>query len=335
MSLFSDSYKTTVGLSFKINEIETSIKKAIIENNELEEINLDLIISDYLKPIFITGYFSSESNIPFFTNPLLLEKDNKKYLCTDIRQFVRYVDHHDFDINKLRDPTSKFTTNKTSFQFTILRSTLQLVWLNGNINEIKNGLSLAGVIYSMWLTDSISKLYGLDYKDQQTLSIISYFFYQSLFYKEDSFFDEILDLFGFQIVKNLKIPTDIVFSVIKKITKMSGIKDYCNNIISILENLRLRDFNEAILINSIGRTWYALGINQKELLTIALELPPTWVTICYSALSDRSYKNTTISKIAEKYGKGELGINYIKTFNAIVEENTIDKDSYKKIKDFE
>ena len=81
MSLFSDSYKTTVGLSFKINEIETSIKKAIIENNELEEINLDLIISDYLKPIFITGYFSSESNIPFFTNPLLIEKDNKKYLC--------------------------------------------------------------------------------------------------------------------------------------------------------------------------------------------------------------------------------------------------------------
>lgn len=335
MSLFNDPYETTVGLSFKINDIKTSIKKAIIENSELEEINLNLIISDNLKPIFITGYFSSESNIPFFNHPLLLEKDNKKYLCTDIRQFVRYVDHHDFNIKKLRETNSKFTTNKTSFEFTILRSTLQLVWLNGNINEIKNGLSLAGVVYSMWLTDSISKLYGLDYKDQQTLSIISYFFYQSLFYKEDSFFDEILDLFGFQIVKNLKIPTDIVFSVIKKITKMSGIKDYCNNIISILENLRLRDFNEAILINSIGRTWYALGINQKELLTIALELPPTWVTICYSALNDKSYKNTTISKIAEKYGKGEPAINYIKSFKALVEENTIDENNYKKIKPFE
>ena len=77
MSLFNDSYKTTVGLSFKINEIETSIKKAIIENNELEEITqeIQLEIPQQPQPIYVPNNDALKTNSYYKK----LE-NNKKYI---------------------------------------------------------------------------------------------------------------------------------------------------------------------------------------------------------------------------------------------------------------
>ena len=62
----------------------------------------------------------------------------------------------------------------------------------------------------------------------------------------------------------------------------------------------------------MGNTWF--GANAKEILAVALEHPPTWLSLVYIALKERSYKNTSLAKIALRYALNKGGNDFIRSF---------------------
>ena len=332
MSLFRTGYDTTVGMSLMTEVIEQAIKESMIKDG-LDNIPLNLITSSSYKPSFITGLHDSESNIPLFTHPLELNNfKGKSYLCTDIRPYIKSNNNSFDSFNPDGSNIDSFISNKNGFSFALVRAILQLVWSNNEQNYIRTNLSFSGKIYALWLSEVISKGFALDPKDQIHLSIITHFFYQSLFYQEDVFYEDIIQLFAMQTIKELRVPSNLVFEVFDKIkTPITNIKSYCEVVKSVLENLRLVNFNEGVLITLISNSWYSYGINTMELLSIALEHPPTWATIVYYAVTDKNYNRTLISRISDRYGKGGLSNHYIKAFNNIIENHTITPDQTQNI----
>lgn len=314
MPIFKDSYQTTVGSVFNTKPIETAIKESIIKDS-LDSVNLNVTHEYETLPVFLTGRLQSESNVPLFTHPITIFNFQKKnYLCTDMRLFFKKDDYYD----NLND--QKNIRNLTEFNFTKSRAILNLLWLQESYGEIKNGLAFAGVVFAAWLSEAIAKTYALDFKDQTTLAVITSFYYQSLFQEGNEFDEDTKQKMAVHTIKATKAPADFVLNIFDKITAINNVEDYCTNVQAILENVRLKNFNIPMLLTIVKNSWY--GTNAKEIISVALEHPPTWCAIVYTALNERTYKTSMIYRIAERFGKRGAADEFNKNYVDMIKSHT-------------
>jgi hypothetical protein len=323
MSIFIDSYQTTVGSAYVTKQIETAIKESIIKD-DLNLVNLKVRNDGKFIPIFITGSSPSEDHIPLFTHPItIFNFQNKNYLCTDLRLYVRK--------GTTSADVESGIKNKTEYNFIKSRAILNLIWLNDGPGYIKNNLSFASTVYSAWLSEIISRTYALDFKDQTTLAIISSFFYQTLFTNDKTFTEDTLQKMAIHTINATKAPANLIYNIFDRIESMANINDFCSTVVSILENTRLDNFNLAMLLTLIRNSWY--GTNAKEIISVAIEHPPTWNALVYTSLTERTYSNSNIYKIAERFGKKGASTEYIKNYTGLI-KNEIESDNEIIIREF-
>lgn len=310
MSIFNDCYETTIGSAYVTKAIDTAIREHVITAGENQ---LNTIETGTYRANFLCGY--DDGKVPLFTHPIIVSKlQSHNYLCIDMRLFLRPpVDGE--------DRLEKRIKNMTEYNFTKSRGILNLIWINGGVTEIKNNLSFAGVVFAWWLSDVISKTYALDFKDQTSLAILSSFYYQTLFSNETEITDDIKQKMAVHTIKATKAPAEMVFDVFDKIKKLDNIEDFCSNVTSILENVRLHNFNLALLLNIIRNSWY--GTNAKEILSVAVEHPPTWASIVYAALSERTYRSSAIYRVAERWGKRGGSDEFMRSYHSLMQDYTL------------
>jgi len=165
-----------------------------------------------------------------------------------------------------------------------------------------------GNVYSRWIAEGIAKRHGLNPSDQLRFGIIAAFFYISLFKEDPTFTSEELNKNSQLISKALYAPIDMCFEIADQLLPMRSVKDLCAMATSILTTSRLEKFNAGLLFNDLMSSWYGSG-NAREVVAVALEHPPTWIAMLNSALNERTYRNSTISKVAianDKNGAGKV-----------------------------
>lgn len=325
MSKFQDSYETTVGSAVDLKRTKIAIQESIIKDG-LKDRDLKVVKIGEWQPLFITGTRSSEAEIPLFTHPItILTHTREKVLCGDLRLFVR----KDTPIDNIWSGVK----NLTEFNFAYQRSILSLLWLEGDGSKIKTGLQFAAVVYSAWLSEIVAKTYALDFKDQTVISIVSNLFYQSLFDNVEALVGE-QDKQRMAIIasKATRAPAELVFEVIDKIEELHTIDDYCKAIQNCVENVRLKDFNLATLLTIIRNSWY--GTNSKEIISVALEHPPTWACIVHTALAERTYKSSTIYRIAERFGKRGGADEYMSNFSLLLESMVVKEPKHEPVRPY-
>lgn len=315
MSRFNTAYDTTVGASIITKVVEETVNEAYIRGYGYSE-NLNLITSLEIIPSFVTGLSGYEDKIPFFAHPMLISlksgvKKGQQFLSTDVRPFVNK--------NSTMAGNSMIIRNATEFNFTKMRAIMNLAWLTNQDAFIKNNLGFAAVLFAAWVSEGISKRFALDPRDQLMLSIVTHFYYQSLFYDKAVFDEHDKQLFAVHTIKATKAPSALVFEVFDKLVNLSNIHDYCENVKLVLENVRLKDLNAGLLISAVSNSWF--GLNSKEIIAVSLEHPPTWVAICYVSLIERTFKNTTIARIAERYSKNGAGAEFLKSITQLAVSN--------------
>lgn len=316
MTIFNDSYQTTIGSAFVTSQIEHALNRSIIsESNFLRALEVNQN-GEYF-PIFITGLLGSEAEIPLFTHPISINSHKgEKYLCTDLRMYVNKA-ASSYDSGVLK-PVIK---NLTEYNFAKSRGILNLIWLNEGSSVIKNNLSFSGVVFSAWISEIISKTYALDYKDQTIIAIIASFYYQTLFTNQHEIDEDFKQKMSVHTIKATKAPAELVFDIFDKIEKLSNINDFCAAVSKIPENVRLKDFNLAMLLTLVRNSWY--GVNAKEIISVALEHPPTWNAIIYAALSERTYKSSSIYKLAERFGKRGLSDEFMNNYKMMIKDHLV------------
>lgn len=315
MSIHKDGYATTFGSRLVTKGIEQAIKESFIKDG-LNNIHLNVDDTGSYKPVFITGALDNDVNIPLFTHPITIKNiHGSNYLVCDLRLYIKSKP----DLNNIETSIK----NLTEYNFAKSRAVLSLSWLNDNTSVIKNNFSFAGVVYAAWMAEVISKYYALDFKDQSVLFVIISYYYQTLFV-DGEITEDMKQKFAIHTIKASRTTADFVFSIFDKIkTEQSdshvfALDQLCFNIVNILENVRLKNFNTTILLNIISNSWY--GTNAKEILAISLEHPPTWCAIVHSALSEKTYKSSMIYRVAERFGKRGASDEFLKNYITFMED---------------
>jgi hypothetical protein len=306
MTIRKTSYDTTLGSAIITKPVEQAIKEAFIKDL-IWHTHLDLITSLKIRPVFITGRNVSESNIPYFVHPILVSDRNKaEYLCADIRPYVR---EDSDDLNEVQ------VRNQAEFTLMRQRMVLNLAWLNNESSQLRNTLSFAEDVFAAWISEAIAKRYALDPADQMTLTILAHYYYQSLFYPEDKIEEETLQKIVVHTMKATKVGNKEIFAIFDQIQRMRSIDDFCLEVKRILNNVRLEELNTGMLITMLGNTWYSQ--NNREVIAVALEHPPTWIAVVLSATNERGFKNSRIGKLSEAFGKGEKAKNFNQAYHVL------------------
>lgn len=314
MSIYKDAYMTSIGSMYPTRQLEVAIKESLIKDQGLQDESLGLVNNGEYRAIFITGKFSSETDIPLFTHPITINNfQGKNFLVTDLRLFLgKYT--WDSKIDTL-------IKNRTDFNFAKSRAMLNLIWLNEGSSVLKNNLSFAANVFSAVVSETISRAFALDYNDLITIGVVAEIYYYSLFVDSESLSDDDKQKIVVHIIRSGKIRADYLYDIMDKLGPMKDLSGFCDNVVSVIENVRLSKFNSAILLSILANSWY--GTNAKEIISISLEHPPTWIALVYTALSEKTFKSSAIFKSADRLGKRGVAEQFSSAYSALVKNHTL------------
>ena len=308
MTIFSTAYDTTFGAIISTENIKKALIPQLFSTQDYRQRTIKRYNS--LNLYYISPFTNLEIfDIPAFNNPLLLEHEGKKVLVTDIRSYVN-------EKNTIKEDKI-VTSNPTELTFAMFRTTLNGMWCDGKEKDIKLNLKFANIVYAAWISDTISKRFGLNYTEQLDVFIIAYYFYDSLFSNEPVSADNQI-LLVTNIVKASRSTATYVMRVTDQLTYMKDIHELIDSIKTIVPNRRLVDLNIGTLTTIVSSTWY--GTHSKEILAVSLEHVPTFAAIVAVSVTQRFWKKSMITQIADRYGKGGLLDNYIENVNRILRD---------------
>lgn len=317
-----DSYETTVGKFVKLDSIKHSIKKYIIEQELEGDDNLsigngkkpylDYIPLDKIYPLYIQGDSHTEDDIKLFSHPIsIFNYRNYNWVAVDLRLFL---------VKKKKDeilPLEERIKNTTEYGFNKSRAILNCLWLSQERSSLKQSLSFSTIVYTSWLSEIISKAFVLDPGERETIALIANYFYQSLFIDEDvKMTNSLKEKMVTYAFKTSYSKAKYIMEVFDQIEKLETIDDFLENVIKIVNNNRLDNLNLPVLLTLATNSWY--GVNAKEILSVSLELPCSWMAIVYTALTEKSFKYSMISKLCDNLGKNNKATEFLNNYKSIV-----------------
>lgn len=290
MPFYETCYDTTVGRIHSHSKLELALKETLIANYSNEN-TLGVQSVENYQAAFITGLQTEEATVPNFIHPYLIKNfKGKNYLCTDVRAFRPSMVNEYSEFEKNVKNRSEYYLNKT-------RTAMTLMWVAGNIKQIRSKYNFAGSVYAAWVSQAVARAYALDFSDQARITALATYFYYSLFCKTEQDCEDALELAVIHSIKTTKLPAKELYSIFETAGQMNNISEFCERVYAVTENLRLKDFNLTMLLTLIRNSWY--GLNAKEIISAALEHPPTWIAVVFATLSERTYKSSTLYKVAE------------------------------------
>lgn len=298
--IYPTAYDTTAGRMYSstVKKLTDKLQEQLV-NHDLKSDEAGDDVSGYL----VIGA-PEDGTIPLFAHSLAFKDVHKKEcLVTDVRPFVTYSPEN---------AERYFVKNNMEYELALARHKATRYWLTRRPQALRDMSHVPLAVFTSWVSESVARRYALEVKDQVLLAIVSGFFYLGLFQDKTQFDEEDLVRMSAQITRATKAPGQLVMEVADQLESMANVEDFCAVAKQIVANTRLEDFNAGLLITIVGNTWF--GANAKEILAVALEHPPTWLSLVYIALKERSYKNTSLAKIALRYALNKGGNDFIRSF---------------------
>lgn len=308
MPYYLTCYDTTVGKIEKLKSLDQSLREAMV-TGDLQERRLGVEKVDENTAIFVIGGTSAEMNIPAFVHPYLIQNyKGRNYLATDARLFRTtakdYYSERDFEAD---------VRNKVEYSLMKTRAALSLMWLSKDVERLRARFNFAASVFATWLSQAIGRAYALDFQDQAMITAVGVYYYYSLFTEARKLEGNDLEVAVVHTIKVTKLPGLEVYKLFESLGEIRGIEDYCQEVKKVVQNVRLNDFNLGMLLTLVRNSWY--GTNAKEMIAVALEHPPTWITIVYATMTERTYKTSNLYKVLEflaKRGNGdEFKMNFL------------------------
>ena len=311
MPIRNTAYDTTACNGFVINKIVHAIEETLLNGNfsnsksfTIKEINRTPSVSpvpSFMHPIVI--------NDPVKDRPVSEDKKENptKLVFVDVRSSGKF-DETSFSF-KVRNPYE--------YDFITLYGELNHFWVNDNPRLLSAVSHLPVSLYAKWISENITRRFGLNPQDQLTLAILAAFFYLGQFTNDQApDIRELQRLCGI-ISKSVYVNAETILSVIENLDYISSIDTFCTIAKEITGNVRLDGLNTGVLMSILGNTWY--GTNNVELTAVAIEFPPAWILLTYSSYVDRSYKNTGIAKMSARDKKADID-SFVKSLITLLKQ---------------
>lgn len=304
-----------------LNARDTTINKGIKENSTLEILREHLIRSradgesqfiaiqeDRIDNCTVLGLGDGNFITPKpFVHPVTLMHEDHLYLIADVRTCAKY--NRNEQIVKISNPSL--------FRREIIRAVLESVWINDGQNEILHLGAFQIQVFAKWISEVITRRFGLDAEQQLRIQVISAFYYICLFTNSES-----TDLRRYIsiISRATKTNTNFILETLRDIDYIPNIEVLLSTIQENLVTDRLEGMGLDVFITMLAGSW--LGPNHGILVGTALEYPPLWNTLLYLSLTESVNRATGIGKIALRFERDPGCREFLGALNMLLMNNT-------------
>jgi len=262
---------------------------------------------DGFEILMVTGGNSIIDAIKYFNHPVILPTPgpNGVVPAIDVRGFGKWdAVRGDFHVR-----------NMPEYKMMVMRACMNYFWLTRRPTIMRDMTTLPIKLFASMISETIKRTYSLDLGEQLRLSILAAYFYLGLFTDAKEFSESEQHKVTAQIIAATNAPNQLIEEVLDDLPIIADILTFCDVCKKRVGSVRLDDFNYGILLSAIGGVWYAT--NGHEILTIALEHPPTWLMIVYACISEATFRRSPLAQMAEKQGKSGSGQAFTASINSL------------------
>lgn len=301
--MFNHTYQTTVCSAYVTREIVAELERAKI-NHELSLVQLKEDV--YFDTLFqVTPYSKA---VPAFHHPIeITDSDDRKIIVVDQRP--------NMGVDRSGEPR---ITNRTQYDFLTLRGLFEHMWNTGYREEFSVAGSLPIKVYGRMMSENIRRRLGLDPTEQQSLMALSVYFYLCQFIDRDRLTEDEKLSMATRIRNNVLVPIEVTLRILDELDVLKNLDDFCEAIRKTIPNPRTLKINPAFVITVNMGQWY--GGNAKEIIAVALEYPPAFLAIVYTALTDRSMHSAVLSKLVDSLSKNNSGLEFRQAIQAMLRD---------------
>jgi len=286
MTVFNTAYDTTACNMFPMRGVIDAIQEAQLR--------------DYLPTadsvVYVESGQGASGEVKAFKHAVYINKHhaeeikhsneirNEPLLAIDVRNAGR------FDIKE-----GQFKiTNSTLFKNIVCRAALTSLWLTNGAGVFRNVNPMAMAVFASWISETVAFKYSLDPKAKIDLMIVAAIFYQSNQVDGTDFDPRFLA----GIASAMKVNITEVNRLYEQTKVITSLEDFCVKAKNALNNVRLENLNAGLMVALMGGTWG--GDNAIELCAVAMEHPPTWLSLVFEAHTNQAMRKVGLSKIVER-----------------------------------
>ena len=297
MTICKTAYDTTACGGFLLKKTTDAITAALVSSH----------VPHIPKTIIglIEGGSAQIDNVPAFAHPIIYSGAGHNGPPGDVKLIIDVRSFGSWDSAQTRFNVR----NEIEYKLAVHRAELNQIWITENSTILRDISQLPIVLFSSWVSEAIAKRFALDPREQLNLTILAAIFYNSQFTNEEKMDDhEKLRAIN-SIAKALRASSQDVMSIFDNVSYVPNVATFCQLAQTISGSVRLSDLNVGLLYSIVGSTWF--GTNSKEMVAVAMEHPPTWLAILMAAYSERTFKNSAITKLTERTGNKDSGKGYL------------------------
>ena len=305
-------YQTSLLEKTNIQSIKQGIESAYIQRDLVEMGGYELE-RDF--DVFAIVGREDHDRINAFYQPILLEGLNKKHperavIVYDARPYDKMItiDEISGDFRQ-----GKITGHNDSLNLLQMTAVFMGIYRN-RPNTIVNLTEVPILTYGSLLTESIGRKLGLDPATQLNLMSCFHIFYASRAYLTLKSLEAVAE--KNQFITALVRKTNGSVDIYKRILESMNPEVDLANIINLAEYIRNQKWSPRLdhlsareIYALVMNAWIGQG-NPKETMLVALEFPPTWISMVYLMSQGSFYQKTSIGQILKRLDRGNNMKNF-------------------------
>ena len=315
MTIRNTAYETTACNGFVVSKITHAIEDALVSGNcgyvknshgvrEINHTSTTTPIPAFFHPMVVNEPNNSASVDPD-NHDRLTERNKDKVVVVDVRSAGKFDDsNYQFKIR-----------NQYEYDFITLYGELNNFWVKDNTRLLSSVSHLPLSLYARWMSENITRRFGLNPQDQLSIAVLAAFFYLGQFSDDEGPDTRELQRLCGIIGKAVYVNAETILGLIDGRLYIKDVKEFCEILKEATGNVRLNELNHGVLMTILSSSWY--GTNAKELVNVAIEFPPAWILLTYASYVDRSYKNTGIAKMSIRDKKADID-SFIKSLASLI-----------------
>lgn len=295
--LMKSPYETTYGQMINTAKLQKDLVKYIgyTRNNNL---NYEYHNTDGTNLVFILGVDADEQELPIWEHPFLFNDiNNKPTVAVDLRKFVKKVNEQPMTIEEV-------IKDSGSVQFLILNALLTTDYRDGNFGYFRTFNKPVATSFSYVMSHMVNSIVGLNPVEKVHVEIVLAHYINMLLTDSSEKEDMVHQIVA--RISNMKLSVPVnnksIEAVMLKIEhNVSDFDGLMENIKTVLpeEKRDLIDVNS--FINVISNIWYGPG--NAETVVMSVEHLPTWMTLAYINVADKSFKRTRLATMLDKHSR--------------------------------
>ena len=318
--MFNSAYETRPCTMYRMDEVYKSLQLALVSN--------DSAITRPVPHIFATGQGHEDIiaiphmvvdgavGIPIFVHPVVIElpSQDKKHKAVEIVVDGRDVTKRDYNDNWKPTVYGEYSFLRT-------RLALQARW-SANILATEHGAPthhFAMRIYARWITDLLSRRFNLDLDNAVRTQALAGFMYLSMHQPKKELKDYDMVDIAMKISRACSIPTAIASEVLTDLEYFSNVEDFTDAISTRIPSSRVSDLTPVVLYGILRGSWF--GKNASELVSVAVEHPPTFDALIHAAAGSSSLQRTVLGTLVKAELRDRDAESFVQGINALIIES--------------